>query len=114
VDSTFYTTSSVVCTIGLLLGLPPLSQYDAGATPLWNAFAARPDTASSPFRALPSTWPLEERNPVAFRSPIPDRDLAGPDRADERLLNEEIWASVRPHERMPAPRRSLRAGGDPD
>jgi YVTN family beta-propeller protein len=114
VDSTFYTTSSVVRTIGLLLGLPPLSQYDAGATPLWNAFATRPDTASSPFRALPSSWPLEERNPVAFRSHIPDRDLAGPDRADERVLNEEIWASVRPRERMPPPRRALRVGSDPD
>jgi len=114
VDSTFYTTSSVVRTIGLLLGLPPLSQYDAGATPLWNAFAARPDTSSAPFRALPSSWPLEERNRVAFRSRIPDRDLAGPDRADERLLNEEIWASVRPRERMPTPRRALRVGGNPD
>ena len=114
VDSTFYTTSSVVRTIGLLLGLPPLSQYDAGATPLWNAFAARPETASSPFRALPSIWPLEERNPVAFRSRIPERDFAGPDLANERLLNEEIWASVRPRERMPAPRRALLVGGDPD
>jgi len=113
VDSTFYTTSAVVRTIGLLLGLPPLSQYDAGATPLWNAFATRPDTASPPFRALPSTWSLDERNPVAFRSRIPDRDLAGPDRADERLLNEEIWTSVRPRERMPAPRRSLLVH-DPD
>src|SRR4029077_10846434 len=39
VDSTFYTTSSVIRTIGLMLGLPPLSQYDAGATPLSHAFA---------------------------------------------------------------------------
>src|SRR5437867_825371 len=37
VDSTFYTTSSVVRTIGLLLGIGPLSQYDAAAAPLWNA-----------------------------------------------------------------------------
>jgi len=114
VDSTFYTTSSVVRTIGLLLGLPPLSQYDAGATPLWSAFAARVDTASPPFLALPSTWPLDERNPVAFRSRIPERDLAAPDRADERLLNEEIWTSVRPRERMPAPRRALLVRTDPD
>jgi DNA-binding beta-propeller fold protein YncE len=105
VDSTFYTTSSVVRTIGALLGLPPLSQYDAGATPLWAAFTARRDTAS--FTALPNRWPLDERNPHAFRSRVPDRDLAHPDVADAGELNAEIWASVRPRERMPAPRAGL-------
>src|SRR5256712_3823345 len=44
VDSTFYTTASVLRTIEGILGLPPLSQYDAGATPLWNAFTRRPDS----------------------------------------------------------------------
>jgi len=102
VDSTFYTTSSVLRTIGALLDLPPLSQYDAGATPLWPAFAARSDL--TPFTALPNRWPLDERNAHAFRSRVPDRDLAGPDLADEEELNAEIWASVRPRERSPAPR----------
>jgi len=106
VDSTFYTTSSVVRTIGLLLGIGPLSQYDAGAAPLWNAFDSQLDSA--PFHALPARWRLDERNPVAFRSRVPDRDLALPDRADEETLNAEIWASVRPHERVPTPRRALR------
>jgi len=102
VDSTFYTTSSVLRSIGALLDLPPLSQYDAGATPLWAAFGARPDV--TPFAALPNRWPLDERNPHAFRSRVPDGDLARPDRADEEELNAEIWASVRPRERSPAPR----------
>ncbi|HET7790254.1 MAG TPA: bifunctional YncE family protein/alkaline phosphatase family protein [Gemmatimonadales bacterium] len=103
VDSTFYTTSSVVRTIGLLLGLPPLSQYDAAATPLWPAFSARADL--SPFTALANRWPLDERTPHAARSTIPARDLAErPDAADDQLLNAEIWESVRPGERVPAPR----------
>ncbi|HEV8401225.1 MAG TPA: beta-propeller fold lactonase family protein [Gemmatimonadales bacterium] len=102
VDSTFYTTSSVLRTIGSLLDLPPLSQYDAGATPLWPAFAPRADL--TPFAALPNRWPLDERNPHAFRSRVTDQDLAGPDMADEQELNAEIWASVRPHQRSPAPR----------
>ena len=105
VDHTFYTTSSVVRSIGLILGLPPRSQYDAGATPLWNAFDAARDSAV--FLALPNRWPVNELNPHAFRSRIPERDLAGPDEADERVLNEEIWTSVRPGEHVPAPRRSL-------
>src|SRR2546430_17650575 len=58
VDSTFYTTASVLRTIEGILGLPPLSQYDAGATPLWNAFTRRPDSTS--FVHLPNTWPLHE------------------------------------------------------
>ena len=102
VDSTFYTTSSVLRTIGALLDLPPLSQYDAGATPLWPAFATRADL--TPFAAVPNRWPLDERNAHAFRSRVSDQDLAGPDMADEEELNAEIWASVRPHERSPAPR----------
>jgi YVTN family beta-propeller protein len=105
VDSTFYTTSSVLRTIGLLLALPPLSQYDAGAAPLWNAFAPRADT--TPFAGLPARWSLEERNPTAFRSRIPDRDLAGPDEANEADLNDEIWESVRPGTRQPAPRHAF-------
>ena len=108
VDSTFYTTASVLRTIEGILGLPPLSQYDAGATPLWNAFTRRPD--STPFVHLPDTWPLHELNPSAFRSRIPARDLAGADEADEMELNREIWESVRPGERMPAPRRAILQG----
>ena len=105
VDSTFYTTSSVVRTIGEILHLAPLSQYDAAATPLWNAFTSRP--AAAPFAHLPSTWPLDERNPTAFRSHIPDRDLARADAADEAELNREIWESVHPGLAPPSPRRSL-------
>ena len=104
VDSTFYTTSSVLRTIELLLGLDPLSQYDAGATPLWNAFSERPDTM--PFAHSRNTWPLDELNPRAFRSRIPDRDLAGPDEADEEELNREIWESVRPGSAPPPVRRA--------
>ncbi len=104
VDSTFYTTASVLRTIEGMLGLPPLSQYDAGATPLWNAFTRRPD--STPFVHLPDTWPLHELNPSAFRSRIPARDLAEADEADETELNREIWESVHPGSIPPPLRQS--------
>ena len=105
VDSSFYTTSSVVRSIGLILALPPLSQYDAAATPLLNAFTQRLD--ATPFVHLPSSWPLDELNPQAFRSRIPARDLARPDAADEALLNWEIWTSVHAGSAPPPVRRSL-------
>jgi len=108
VDSTFYTTASVLRTMEQILGLPPLSQYDAAATPLWNAFTRRPD--STAFVHLTNTWPLTELNPTAFRSRIPARDLAEPDAADEMELNREIWESVHPGERTPAPRRAILQG----
>jgi len=109
VDSTFYTTASVLRTIEEILGLAPLSQYDAGATPLWNAFTRRPD--STAFSHLPNTWPLHELNPSAFRSRIPASDLAEADEADEMELNREIWESVHPRSVPPPVRRSWVLGG---
>jgi DNA-binding beta-propeller fold protein YncE len=105
VDSTLYTTSSVLRSIELVLGLGPLSQYDAAARPLWNAFAKRPDL--TPFTHLVNRWPLDELNPRAFHSRIPARDLARADHADAALLNWEIWTSVRPGSSPPPLRQSL-------
>ena len=42
VDSTLYTTSGMLRTMELILGLPPMSQYDAAATPMYNAFQPTP------------------------------------------------------------------------
>jgi YVTN family beta-propeller protein len=103
IDSTFYTTASVLRTIELILGLPPLSQYDAGATPLYDAFTTRSDSA--PYTALAARWPLDETNPVRVgRSTLNPRSLSRPDLADEDALNREIWSSVHGAEPMPAPR----------
>ena len=104
VDSTFYTTASVLRTIELILGIKPMSQYDAAATPLFNAFTAEPDTA--PVAALPSLWPLDETNPLGQRSTLNPRVFLRPDFADEVVLNREIWASARSTP-MPAPRHSV-------
>ena len=112
VDSTFYTTSSVLRTIGLWLGLPPLSQYDAGATPLGPAFTASPDF--TPFPSAHNRWPFDELNGSHSRSGFTDRDFARPDQADEQQLNREIWASVRPREPLPAPRRTYLPGHPSD
>jgi len=109
VDSTFYTTASVVRSIGLVLGLAPLSQYDAAATPLWRAFARRPD--ATPFTHLPNRWPLDQLNPHAARSAIPPSDFAVADRADEVVLNREIWQSVHPGAPVPAVRHGWVSGG---
>ncbi|HET9015264.1 MAG TPA: alkaline phosphatase family protein, partial [Thermomicrobiaceae bacterium] len=50
VDHTYYDTASLVRTIELLLGLQPMTQFDAAATPMYAAFGTRPDLA--PYTAL--------------------------------------------------------------
>jgi hypothetical protein len=51
-DSTLYTTSAMLRTMELILGLPPMSQYDAAATPMYNAF--QPTPVVVPYKALPA------------------------------------------------------------
>ena len=61
VDSTPYTTCSMLRTIELILGLEPLSQFDAAATPMRASFQARPDPGA--WTARPARVNLDERNP---------------------------------------------------
>ena len=106
-DSTLYTTASMLRTIELILGLPPMSQYDASATPMHAAFAARPDL--TPYAARPARVPLDEKNdPAAYGSEASAAmNFDEPDRTPELELNEIVWKSVRgPGSPMPPPVRS--------
>ncbi len=108
VDHTFYTTSSVLRTIELILGLPPMSQYDAAATPLYAAFQGTPNLA--PFQHDDPRISLDEQNlpSAAGASASRAMDFSEADRAPEMLLNEIIWQSVKgPGSPMPPPRRSV-------
>src|SRR5205814_1492190 len=60
VDSTMYTTSGILRTMELILGVPPMSQYDGAATPMYNAFQATPVLA--PFVHLPPRVSIDEKN----------------------------------------------------
>lgn len=107
VDSTLYTTSSMLRTIELILGLPPMSQYDAAATPMYNAFTDKADL--TPFRHRPAKYDWSERNapnaPGAQRSA--QFDFRKEDILPDVEFNEIIWKSVRgANAVMPAPVRS--------
>ena len=107
VDHTFYTTSGVLRTMELILGLPPMSQYDAAATPMHNAFNGVPNLG--PYSRLASRVPTDERNlATAFGAAQSlAMDFSVEDRAPEGLLNEIIWRSVRGAKSpAPPPRRS--------
>jgi hypothetical protein len=60
VDHTMYSTSSILRTMELILGIPPMSQYDAAATPLWRCFNNTPDLTH--FNALAANVDLNEKN----------------------------------------------------
>jgi hypothetical protein len=107
VDSTMYSTSGMLRTMELILGLPPMSQYDAAATPMYNAFQATP--VLTPYTALPARVPTDERNdpraPGARESAA--MNWSGPDLTPELELNEIIWKSIRGADaEMPPPRRA--------
>jgi YVTN family beta-propeller protein len=107
VDSTMYTTSGMLRTIELILGIPPMSQYDAAATPMFNSFTNKADL--TPFKHRPATYDLTERNaenaPGAQQSAA--WDFSKEDTLPDIEFNEVIWMSVHgANSRMPAPVRS--------
>jgi YVTN family beta-propeller protein len=107
VDHTMYSTSGMLRTIELILGLPPMSQYDAAATPMFRSFTPVPDF--TPFQALPSAVNLDETNKVASRwSTISEGfDFTEVDRNDDNLFNEVLWKGLKGDNfTLPVPRRS--------
>jgi len=95
VDSTLYTTSAMLRTIELILGIPPMSQYDAAARPMYEAFGETAD--AKPFEARPPRVSIDEKNdPQAWGAAASAAmDLDEADRAPDRELNEIVWRSVR-------------------
>jgi len=104
VDSTLYTTSAMLRTIELLLGLPPMSQFDAAATPMYASFTDKPDL--KPYQCIAPKIDVNERNQQTAwgaRESL-EMDFSEVDRAPMLALNEIIWKSVRgPDSQMPVP-----------
>ncbi|MDX1932420.1 MAG: alkaline phosphatase family protein [Capsulimonadales bacterium] len=106
VDSTLYTTNSMIRTIELILNLPPMTQFDEKAMPMYNCFTAEADL--TPYSLLPPQVDLAERNPEKGEGARLSAllDFSGFDRADPALLNRILWEDAHPGVPMPAPVRS--------
>jgi DNA-binding beta-propeller fold protein YncE len=106
VNHTLYTTTSMLRTIELILGLPPMSQYDAGATPMFDAFAPKPDLA--PYVAERPRIDLNQKNKPGSpgQSMMEKFNLKREDAIPDRAFNEIIWRAVKGTP-MPAPRYSI-------
>jgi YVTN family beta-propeller protein len=95
VDSEMYSTVSMLRTVELLLGLPPMTQHDAAAPPMVNSFMAKPDLSG--FKALQARTDLMTRNPpqgygAAISASMDFREY---DRIDEDALNRILWHSIK-------------------
>mgnify|MGYP006280152087 CR=1 FL=1 len=104
VDSTLYTTSSVLRTMELILGLPPMSQYDASATPMYNAFGPTPTL--TPFTVRPGKVSFTEMNRAGAPGQVASAamNFEEADRTPEIELNQILWMSVHgPKSQMPPP-----------
>jgi YVTN family beta-propeller protein len=95
VDSTFYNQSSILRTMELILGMRPLTQFDAAAHPLTNGFAKTANNA--PYTAEQPRVSLTERNAqgtrTAARSAKMDFDEA--DQIDDDELNDILWIAIK-------------------
>ncbi len=101
--STQYNQASLIRTIELILGLPPMNQLDATATPMTDCFTAVPDL--TPYTAVPNRVPLDEMNPDPNRvsHPVLRQDaivssqlpLDEVDRCPEDVLNRILWRAMK-------------------
>jgi YVTN family beta-propeller protein len=98
-DSTNYNQTSMVRTMELVLGLPPMNQFDSTATPMASCFTETPDF--TPYEVVPNNIPLDQMNPETAAITDPAQlhwakesikmDLSDVDRVDEDLFNRILW-----------------------
>ncbi|HWQ90320.1 MAG TPA: alkaline phosphatase family protein, partial [Clostridia bacterium] len=103
VISTQYNQTSLIRTMELILGLPPMNQLDATATPMFDCFTNTPDFRS--FTAVKNNVPLDQLNGSAKQAAHPltrryarlseNLPLDKPDRCDEDQLNRILWHAVK-------------------
>lgn len=107
VDHTMYSTSSMLRTMELILGIPPMSQYDAAALPMYKCFNTVADL--SPFQSVAANVDLNEKNTKNTASARLSEtfDFSKEDRIPDLVFSEVIWKTVKGENSiMPAPRRS--------
>lgn len=103
----YHSTVSLIRTMELLLGMQPMNQLDASASPM-DIFQSKPDF--TPYRAaLPNvaesnliTQPTKKLETAAYIQRSLRQDFDSPDLADPAALNRIIWYSVRGSENYPS------------
>ena len=106
VDHTAYTTASMLRTMELILGVPPMTQYDAAATPMWRCF----DTVAkaSDFTLRKSNIDLNDKNVAInkWQQKSEKFNLAKEDAAPDLEFNEVLWHAIKGEIPFPGAKRS--------
>ena len=105
VDHTMYSTSSILRTIELILGMPPMTQYDAAATPMWRSFSPVPDLTS--FNYLLANVNLDDKNQAHTEAAEKSAafDFSKEDNIPDVVFNEVLWQGLK-GKAAPAPSRA--------
>ncbi|AQX51270.1 bifunctional YncE family protein/alkaline phosphatase family protein [Elizabethkingia anophelis] len=105
VDHTMYSTSGMIRTIELILGMKPMTQYDAAATPMWRSFTNQPDYST--FNHLTANVDLNERNPTKGKlAVLSDKyDWSKEDAVPDLVFNEILWQGLKGTS-APSPKRA--------
>src|SRR5689334_5186730 len=106
VDSTMYNTTSVLRTMEFLLGLRPMTHFDAGARPMASVFQPKADTTA--YTAEKPHIALDEKNPAtaAAVAQAAHLKLDEADENDDDEMNDILWRAIR-KDAPPAPVRSI-------
>ncbi|MFL5787589.1 MAG: alkaline phosphatase family protein [Flavisolibacter sp.] len=106
VDHTMYSTTSLLRTIELILGLPPMSQYDAAATPMWNSFTMTANV--KPFISTPARIDLDNKNVVLneWQRLSETFNLAKEDAVPDDQLNMVLWHGIKGDAPYPSTKRA--------
>ena len=107
IDHTMYSTSSMLRTMELILGLPPMTQYDAAATPMWRCFSKEANL--NPFQSVAANISLDDKNVAVNewqrRSEL--FDLTKEDAVPDLEFNIVLWHAVKGEQiAFPGPRRA--------
>ena len=104
VDSHMYNTTSMLRTIEMILGLRPMTQFDAAAPPMSAVFQSTPDLA--PYTLEKPRTPLDVHNPPRAAGEVADNmKFDREDENDDDALNELLWRAIR-KDAPPPPVRS--------
>lgn len=107
VDHTMYSTTSMLRTMELILGIPPMSQYDAAATPMWRCFSTTPDT--TPFTSVAANINLNDKNVAMneWQQRSETFNFAKEDAIPDLLFSMVLWHGIKGSDvPFPGPRRA--------
>jgi len=121
VVSTQYNQTGLLRTMELMLGLPPMNQMDATATPMFDCFTNTPDF--TPYTAVANNVPLDQMNPrpAQISDPVLRKDayvsarlpLEKEDQCPEDLFNHILWRAAKGAQ-APYPDWAVKPGDDDD